>query len=319
MSKNNKKNTEFFESLLLNDFTFSDYLNRLKRIAISRFEWVNLPQSMNSMFLEQSLYESGMCALLFDEYYGYINTKCAGSNRLNIYGLPTELNCYSFDFQKTRYLYTGLLNEKMNKYNQAILVMNDWDRTPSYSSLLLFAYRLYEAEQTAFINVKAQKTPVLIVVDEKQRLLMENLYSQYDGNRPYIFGDKSQLDPNFIKCLKTDAPFIANELIDYKKAIWNEALTFLGVNNLMIDKKERLISDEANSNNELINLNLQSYLTPRQIACEQFNELMGITDPTKKISVKIRSDLHNIIKEEMSVVSNLPKNEEVNNNGNIYN
>ena len=40
----------------------------------------------------------------------------------------------------------------------------------------------------------------------------------------------------------------------------------------MVDKKERLITDEANSNNELINLNLQSYLAPRQEACKQFNE-----------------------------------------------
>ena len=167
----------------------------------------------------------------------------------------------------------------------------------------LFALRLYEAERTADVNIKAQKTPILLLIDDKQRLTIENLYSQYDGNRPFIFGDKNNLSENQLKAIKTDAPFIADKIIDYKKEIWNEALTFLGINNIMIDKKERLITDEANSNNELINLNLQSYLVPRQEACRQFNEKFGLTGTDKEISVRVRSDLHNIIKNAQSIVN----------------
>lgn len=166
----------------------------------------------------------------------------------------------------------------------------------------LFALRLYEAERTADVNIKAQKTPVLLLVDETQRLLMENLYNQYDGNKPFIFGDKKQLNADTLKAIKTDAPFIADKIIQYKKEIWNEALTFLGINNIMVDKKERLISDEANSNNELINLNLQSCLAPRIEACKQFNEKFGFTGTDKEISVRVRSDLHNIIKNAQSIV-----------------
>ena len=167
----------------------------------------------------------------------------------------------------------------------------------------LFALRLYECERTSDTNLKAQKTPVLILVDEKQRLLLENLYNQYNGNMPFIFGDKLQLDKGLIQAIKTDAPFLLDKLQDYKKEIWNEALTFLGINNIMIDKKERLITDEANSNNELINLNLQSFLAPRKLACEQFNEKFGLTGTDKAIDVRVRSDLHNVIKNVESTVS----------------
>ena len=167
----------------------------------------------------------------------------------------------------------------------------------------LFALRLYEAERTADVNIKSQKTPILLLVNEKQRLTMENLYLQYDGNKPFIFGDKDNLSETQLKAIKTDAPFIADKIIDYKKEIWNEALTFLGINNIMVDKKERLITDEANSNNELINLNLQSYLAPRQEACKQFNEKFGFTGTDKEISVRVRSDLHNIIKNAQSIVN----------------
>jgi hypothetical protein len=177
----------------------------------------------------------------------------------------------------------------------------------------LFALRLYEAEQTAMVNIKAQKTPVLLLMDEKQRLTMENLYSQYEGNRPVIFGDKNSLGENVIKAINTQAPFIADKIIDYKKEIWNEALTFLGINNIMVDKKERLITDEANSNNELINLNLQSYLAPRQEACRQFNEKFGFTGTDKEISVRVRSDLHNIIKNTQSIVQDFKEQENIEN------
>ena len=273
-----RQNYKFIDSALVNDLTFTDYLNRFKKVALSVFEWVNLPKSMNAQWLEKCLYYNGMATLLKDKNYGFINTNCCSNGKLNIYGLPTNLNCYSFEYQTNRKLYTGLMTglteaqKEARKFYECILVQNNWDRTPTAGSMELFALRLYEAERTADVNIKSQKTPVMVLVDEEQRLLMENLYSQYDGNRPFIFGDKKQLGSDVLRAIKTDAPFIADKIIDYKKEIWNEALTFLGINNIMVDKKERLITDEANSNNELINLNLQSYLAPRQEACRQFNE-----------------------------------------------
>ena len=305
----NRNNREFIDNAIVNDETYFDYLERFKKVALSMFEWINLPKSMNAMYLEKCLYYLGQASLLKDKKYGFINTRCCSNGYVNIYGLPTSLNCFSYDYHSDRKLYTGLnpmLTESQKKqfeYYECILVQNNWDRIPTCQTMELFAYRLYEAEQTAFVNIKAQKTPVLLLMDEKQRLTMENLYSQYEGNRPMIFGDKNSLGENVIKAINTEAPFIADKIIDYKKEIWNEALTFLGINNIMVDKKERLITDEANSNNELINLNLQSYLAPRQEACKQFNEKFGFTGTDKEISVRVRSDLHNIIKNAQSVVN----------------
>ena len=138
--------------------------------------------------------------------------------------------------------------------------------------------------------------------------MMENLYAQYDGNRPFIFGDKNQLSADSIKSINTQAPFVADKIMEYKKQIWNEALQFLGINTLQTEKKERLITDEASSNNELINLNLQSMLIPRQEACKQFNKLFGLEGTDKEISVRVRSDLFNIIKQEESVITDYNKN-----------
>ena len=313
---NKRNNYKFIDSAILNNETYLDYLDRFEKVALSIFEWVNLPSSMNSIWLEKCLYNFGQCALLKDRNYGFINTKCTTNGKINLYGLPSSLHCYSFEYQTNRNLYTGLNNNddiENKQYEECILVQNNWNRVPTLGSMELFALRLYEAEQTAFVNIRAQKTPIVILVDERSRLTFQNMYNQIDGNMPQIFGDKQNMDLNNIKALNTEAPFIADKIIDYKKEIWNEALTFLGINNIMVDKKERLITDEANSNNELINLNLQSYLAPRELACKQFNEKFGLTGTDKEISVRVRSDLHNIIKNAQSIVNDYKEQEEIEN------
>ena len=305
MGKIKPKDLRFLDSALMNSETYYDYVERFKKICLSMFEWVNLPESCNARYLEECLYYKGQASLLKDELYGFINTQCASNGYLNIYGLPSSLNCYSYQYNSIRNLYTGLDGQEDK---DCVLVMNNWQRIPTSSTIELFCQRLAEAEMTASVNIKAQKTPVLIVVDENQRLMMENLYAQYDGNKPFIMGDKNQLSADSIRSINTGAPFIADKIMEYKKQIWNEALQFLGINTLQTEKKERLITDEASSNNELINLNLQSMLVPRQEACKQFNKLFGLEGTDKEISVRLRSDLYNIIKNEESVITDYNNN-----------
>lgn len=287
----------FRDAILMNDQTYIDYLERMKKIALSMFEWVNLPQSMNARFLEMCLYYNGQAAILYDENYGYINTMAADGGYINIYGLPTELNCYSYRFNDRRSLYMTDTGEEKDK--ECILVMNNFERIPTQASVTLFAYRLAEAQRTADVNIKAQRTPILITTDQKQYFSMKKMYEEYDGNTPAIFADKNIITPDALKAIKTDAPFIAQNIMDYKREIWNEFLTFLGIANLS-EKRERLISSEIDSNNELINLNLQALLIPRKEACKQFNEKYGLMGE-KAIDVKVRSDLYNLIKEFESV------------------
>lgn len=313
MSKKNKKiksnSVDFLSSLYLNELQYVDYIERIKKICLSMFEWINLPSSMNSRYLEECLFYLGQASLLYDDKYGFINTKCTSDGRINIYGLPTDLTCYSYDYHTTRRLYIGLNGDDKQINKEAILVMNNYERIPTLSTCELFAKKLTNADLTAYINIQNQKTPVLILCNENQRLTLENMYSQYEGNKPVIFGDSDNLNINAIKSINTNAPFIADKVMEYKKEIWNELLTFLGINNLMLEKKERLVSDEANSNNELINMNLQSFLIPRQEACKKFNELFGLTGTDKEISVRVRSDLYNTIKKELSTTTDLIKGE----------
>lgn len=288
--------SEFRDAVLLNDASYFDYLDRMRKIALSMFEWQGLPDSMNARYLEMTLFYKGQAGLLYDNEYGFINTQATDSGYINIYGLPSRIQCYSYRYNEMRDLYIKGSGEPKDK--EAILVLNNYDRTPTATTLQLFAYRLAQAQRTADVNIMAQRTPILITTDQRQEFSMKKLYEQYDGNTPVIWADKnSGLNPDAVRAIKTDAPFIANDILQYKIAIWNEFLSFLGISNLD-EKRERLITSEIDSNNELVNMNLQSYLIPRKKACEEFNQKYGMN-----IDVKVRSDLYNIIKQYESVTN----------------
>ena len=286
----------FRDAILMNSQTYNDYLDRMKKICLSMFEW-RLPDSMNARFLEMCLYYQGQAAMFYDSEYGYINSMACDGGYINLYGLPTEVQCYSYRFNQRRTLYTVDTGEEKDK--ECILVMNNYERVPTAATISLFAYRLAEAQRTADVNIKAQRTPVLITTDQKQYFTLKKMYEEFDGNSPAIFADKNLITPDALKAIKTDAPFIAEHIMDYKREIWNEFLTFMGISNLS-EKRERMISNEVDSNNELVNLNLQALLIPRKEACKQFNEKYGLAGD-KAIDVKVRSDLYNLVKQFESV------------------
>ena len=301
-----KSRTNLEDAILINNATYFDYVERFKKIALSMFEWSNIPESMDSRFLEKCLYYTGQAAMLYLEPYGYINTKSATAGNLNLYGLPTSIRCYSYGQinENRRVFYgrsTGSEDEddesKLDDRNsEAILVLNDWEGVPTASTLELFAFRMYTVERAIDVNIRSQKTPYIVLTSEDERLSMVNAMQQIDKNAIMIVGEKNHFDPNAIRTLNTNSPYIADKLTAYKQSIWNEFLTFLGIDNIQ-EKRERLVSAETMSNNECVNLNLQAHLKPRQTAAKQFNEKYGLN-----IEVKLRSDIFNIIKSSESII-----------------
>ena len=255
----------------MNILTANDYYDRLQLIALSLFEWENLPESCNARFLEKTLYSYGRALFIYDDVLGFLNMKCTPSGSLNNYDEPISYNAFSTIYQ--------------NSFSRedSVLIRNNYLERPTDNSVVLFASRLTEAERTIDTNIKAQKTPVLIRCDDKDRLTMKNLYNQYEGNEPFILGSKS-LNIEGLKVLKTDAPFVADKIQSYKHEVWNEALTFFGINNANSDKRERLITDEVNANNQVISINAQAMLLTRVEACKLINERYGL-----KVNVKMRT------------------------------
>lgn len=264
----------------MNNLTFADYLDRLKLVAVSLFTWKNLDKLCGfgaSRFIENALFEDGKACVLNDPELGYLGLRITVNGKLNTYNLPTAVEAYSITYHKKW------------KVEDVVYIMNNELQLPTFRTTQLAAYRLYEIQRAIDVNVKAQKTPIVIETDTKSRLTLENAFNQYDGNIPFIFGRKGMDLQNKLNAVKTDAPYVADKLTILKHECWNEFITFLGINNANTDKKERLISDEAKSNDELIAYYFYCFYKTREKAANEINEKYGLTGDNA-ISVEINKD-----------------------------
>lgn len=262
------------ESAIMNSKTYLQYYNRLVDLAISMFEWKNLPESVDPRFIEWCLFHDGMCVFFRDDVMGELALQCMIGGKLDVYRIPIERTAYASNGYR----------KKLDNTNSVIIYNNEL-HTNSLLDVEQYALRLYETERTIDVNLHAQKTPVLIQCSENQRLTMRNLYMQYDGNVPFIFGDKN-LDLNSLKVMKTDAPFIADRLMQYKFQLWNEAMTYLGISNVNMHKKERLLNDEVTRNMGSTVAQRFTRLNARKQACAQINRMFGL-----EIDVDYREDV----------------------------
>lgn len=259
-----KRDRQFWESAAVNNATFRQYYNRLTELSISMFEWKNLPDTVDPRYLELTLFTDGQAVFFKDEEIGFLALQNAKGGKFNVYRIPVNRRAYAVNgYQKD-------LTDK-----DSIIIFNNYLHNNSRLDVEMFARRLWNLDRAIDVNANAQKTPVLIQCDETQRLTMLNLYKKYDGNEPFIFGDKN-LNPNAIKTLKTDAPYVADRLYQLKTQIWNEALTYLGISNINITKKERLITDEVTRNQGGTIASRYSRLEARRDACKQINKMFGL-------------------------------------------
>lgn len=260
-----RRETQFWESALMNNATYIQYYNRLMELSIAMFEWKNIPDGIDARFLELVLFSDGKAIFFRDEEVDkYLGLQFTYNGQLDMYHIPTGRRAYAING------YNRFLTEK-----DSVIIWNNMLHTPSKLDVEMMSKRLYNFDRIIDVNVNAQKTPVLLQCDDTQRLTMKNLYKEYDGNQPFIFGTKA-LDVNGLKVLKTDAPYVAHDIYELKTQYWNEALTYLGISNTNVMKKERLITDEVVRNMGGVIASRYSRLESRRKACEQINEMFGL-------------------------------------------
>lgn len=260
-----RKKTNFEDSARLNNLTYYQYLNRLTELAISVFEWKNLPDTVDARYLEMELFQNASVIYFNEPDIGDLCLDVVCQGNFDVYGYPVRRRAYSRynNFQRD-----GLTD------NDSVIIWNNKLRTNSYLDVEMFARRLYNIDRIIDVNVNAQKTPILIQGSEQYQLTLRNLFMKYDGNQPVIFGTKG-LDANAFKVLKTDAPFVSDKLYQLKVQYWNEALTYLGISNVSYQKRERMVSDEVTRGQGGTVASRNSRLDCRKEAVKEINRIFG--------------------------------------------
>ena len=278
-----KGDYQFWESENTNAIAEQYYLSRLSELAMSMFKWKNLPDTVDSRFLEYTLFYEGAVIFFKDENLqskqlaekgGYLALQVVLGGDLNVYRIPNNRRAYAVNGY----------NNQLDQFN-SVIIWNNMIRLPEYGRMMFYANKLWQIDRAIDVNVKGQRFPVAILCDETQRLTMKNVYKQYDGNEPFIFGDKN-LDLSGIQVINTGSPYVADKLQQLKNNIWSEAMMCLGIPNSPSEKKERLVANEAKVSQGGTLASRSSRLEMRKMACREINDMFGLN-----IDVEYNQDL----------------------------
>lgn len=249
----------------LNDRTYTDTFVRLMLIARSVFQYDNLPNGIDEKWIERFLFSEGKCVFFKDPEKGYMVARLTPNGRMNYYDEYTTVRPYG----------TGYTGDTLINGVDCVIIKNNDEMIPTSPTIQLYAYKLANIDRTIDVNINSQKLPNIIKCSERQRMSLKRLIEQRNDNEPVIYGDPN-LDTDAIEVLDTNAPTVFKDLQLHKHMVWNEIMTYLGINNANMDKRERLVDDEVQANNEQVEASFNIMLKARERAVDEINKMFGL-------------------------------------------
>ena len=241
------------------------HIEHYRNIALNLYEWENLPEGMESRHIETALLLNGQAFFYEHNHLGFICLPCSNSGQMNVYGEPTSVIVSGHGFTENKHITEG------------VRILNNPRVIPTDITLNYYCTKLAQIDSTINTNLIQQKVPFIFATTKENEFTIKNLYSKMYSGEPAIFVDQSMLTNGElnIQSISCEAPYIIDKLQQHRFEIEKELLTFLGINTT-IEKKERLLQDETNANNEQITLNVEIGLRERERACEEINERFGL-------------------------------------------
>ena len=261
-----------------------------KMLALNMFTWENLPETMDSRYIENALYEHGLCLVNDDKDLGLISVPCSFGANMNINGESTEVITSGYNYVKT---------VKYINNDNCVLIRNNDLAKPTRDYIANYAERMLEVEMCIRANINQQKFPWFINATEKTKKSLQLIFDKVENFEPFILANREIMGEAPLEVLTMSTPYVADKLNSYKYELEREILSFLSLNN-NFEKKERLLTDEVNSNNDFIHTNAMLMYKVRLQACEQINKKFGLNVrvlPNKEMISKYYVDEENEVEE----------------------
>lgn len=265
------------ETRRLYEWYFNNYIN----IASNLFKYKGLEffgDDLTSEIVERGYIFNGVNVAFKDKMLGAYCLPAVASAKLNVYGIPKE------------YIAVGYNGKTWNLDNtNAVLLRNNGTFSPDVPLISYYCSRIVDCDMAIKVNVNSNKMPISFICDPDQLLTVKNMYQKITGNEPVVYAPKkiktAICEPTKLEAIKTGAEFLADKLNDTKQDYISALLTYLGLDNVSVEKRERLNTTEAGANDEHIKSNLYLKLKCRQEDWKKVNAMLGCN-----VSVEINYD-----------------------------
>lgn len=256
---------KLINSQLSNWITYQMYLRQFLTLAENVFIYDNMPDYIDTAYLNKTLVRQGAIAFFYDDVLEKVLAlpyKSIGS--LDVYNRPKRIQVYG------RNRYTNTLKE-----GDFVIMYDNNGRYPIYIDILQYAERYANITRTMDINIAQQKTPRIWKTSTEKEKTVKDLANEVDGNiEKIVTYDNINLDD--IELILAPAPFVTDKLQDQKDKIWSEFLRLIGISNLSFQKKERNISDEIQAMQGGTIASRYERFEPRKKAIEEINKKFNL-------------------------------------------
>lgn len=291
--------TKTVNSQLYNYKTYLNYKDKMLSLALNVFQFKNMNPFIDMSRVNYSLFCNGSIAFFKDDVTGeLIALPYTVVGSLDMYGRPQAIRPLP---------YFGAYNRTLYKRNNEFVIMYDNEaRLPLYPKLIESAERMALIKRNIDINIAQQSTNRIWTAPEEKMATLKGLLEQVDSNVNTIVAYDG-LDVNEINTILNVAPFVADKLNDAKKEEWSEFLEMVGITSSVVQKKERLITDEVfTSMGGTIASRFNRYESRRK-AVEEINRLFN-TD----IEVEFYDGLPSTIKNPFEYLQETEEKEVIN-------
>lgn len=295
----NKKKLNSFKNCREAQNAFMDLFN----LALDTIIIEGLPETCNNRFLQMQLLIMGGACIYKDPSQGY-QSLGALPMRFNIYGEPESGTAYGFfgEAKNVKFFLDGSYNEDAN----AVFCRDNTAGYPFINYVITYAERLANIMRAMDTSAQNLQLPYIISCEQSQTATFDALFDKIGEHFPYV-AVSDALNPNAINAISLNPnPEILKTLWEQYLNLRNQARMFLGISSAEnVDKKERLLVDEVNANEEVTNDYLALRLAQQEEFCDRCNKYFGLNmkaklNPSREFNLKPQDDLKNSMKGEQN-------------------
>ena len=287
-------------SQLYNFKTYLAYKDRMISLAKNVFKFNNIPFNIDMSKVNNSLLVNGSIAWFKDDVTKELMAlPYTNVGALDLYGRPRAIMITPYFGAYKRVLYKSR--------GEFVIMYDNEARVPLYPQIIAASERMALIKRAIDINISQQNTNRIWKVPEDQLLSFNKVLEQVDSNVENI-ATFDGLDLNSIGGFLNTAPFVADKLNTAKHEEWAEFLELIGISNVKVEKKERLITDEIESSMGGTIAGRYNRFESRRKAIDEINKLFNTN-----ISVEFYDGLPTTLREETSneEITNIEDKKEV--------